>query len=106
MTKSQTFIEGGKTFRLGGEQSMPFHVNIENKGFVGVQIQQVPTNGMITSLGYLQPNEARSFKVDAKTAVYMVNASNRRATLRLKILGGEGLGMRYTETLGMSYKDE
>jgi len=93
---SQTYIEAGKQFVLGGGQPGAFSVDGRNVGPVAVAVQERRANGTLTERGTLAPGQDIHLDLAAGSAALILNPSPRQATVNLTLNGQtSGLGMRY-----------
>jgi hypothetical protein len=92
---STTYIEAGKTFMLGGEQSSAFTAEGRNTGPVPVEVLLSGSDGE-RSVAVAKPGKSFSLEVPARHTALFRNKSERKATLRFELTGKvSGLSMRY-----------
>jgi hypothetical protein len=95
--KSETYIEPGKAFLLGGAQRGAFSVDARNSGSVPVTLF-AEREGRRDSITTLRPGESATADFPAMTMAVMRNQSGTRpATVRLRVTGETSLDMRYRE---------
>jgi len=90
---SDLFIEPGKQFILGGNQSGLFKVVARNKGAVPVTIKEQPRGGKLLSKAILAPGQRATLRFGAGSAAVLQNPSPQQANLDLLITGETGLRM-------------
>ncbi len=94
---SQTFIEAGQQFVLGGQQRGAFRVAAHNTGPVPVSVAERQADGTVQERGRLEPGQRVALAFGAGSAALVRNLGGRRAVLEFRITGSasSGLGMRY-----------
>ena len=90
---SDLFIEPGQQFVLGGNQRGAFKVAARNVGKVAVEVKERPTNGTPFSKATLKPGQQATLRFAAGSAAVLVNATDTKANLDLRITGEAGLNM-------------
>lgn len=96
---SQTLIDPGKTFLLGGEQSAPLRVEGRNVGPVPVEILK-QRDGVTTSVASVQPGDLFSRTFGAQEIVMVHNPSTALQARVAVVLTRDvsRLSMRYQDT--------
>lgn len=94
---SQTFIDAGKQFVLGGEQRGAFRVAAHNVGPVPVSVAERLPDGTVQERGRLEPGQRAELAFGAGSAALVRNLGERQAKLDFRITGNTsfGMGMRY-----------
>ena len=93
---SQTFIEAGKQFVLGGGQRGAFQVAAHNVGPVPVSVAERRPDGAILERGRLEPGQRAELAFEAGSAALVRNLGKQQAQLDFRITGRtSGLGMGY-----------
>jgi hypothetical protein len=94
---SQTVIEGGKQFVLGGGQRGAFRVAAHNVGPVPVSVAERLAGGAVQERGRLEPGQRLTLAFGAGSAALVRNLGERPAVLDFRITGNisSGLGMGY-----------
>ncbi len=95
-TLSQTQIEGGQTFLLGGDQILPVLVEGRNTGPVAVEIL-TEKNGVRTPVLTVEPQQLFSKSFGARETILVRNTSDTRMALVRVQFNRDvtGLQMRY-----------
>jgi hypothetical protein len=93
---SETSIDAGQSFLLGGEQRGPFSAAVKNTGAVPVALF-VESDGARRPVIVLVPNASIEAEFQPREVAVFSNTSNRRAVIKVDIRGGDSrnLGMRY-----------
>lgn len=94
---SQTIIDAGKQFVLGGRQRGAFRVVAHNSGPVPVSIAERQGNGMVQERGRLEPGQRLTLACGAGSAALVRNLGERQTMLDFQITGdtSSGMGMTY-----------
>ena len=95
---SQTVIDAGKQFVLGGSQRGAFRVAAHNVGPVLVSVAERAPNGTLTERGRLEPGGRATLDFGRGAAALVRNLGERQAKLDFKISGDVSFGM------GMGYE--
>jgi hypothetical protein len=96
---SETYIDAGQSFLLGGAQRGPFQATVTNTGGVPVRLL-VEADGVRRSVIVLAPDSTIDAEFRAHETAVFSNASQRRAVITVNIrgTGSRELGMRYDST--------
>lgn len=96
--RAQTYIEGGKTFLLGGEQTKALLVEGRNTGGVAVEVL-AERDGKTRVLQVVKPGSAlRQAFAPGELAKFRNTSKSQRATVQFKMTKDIGkLSMRYSE---------
>ena len=94
---SQTTIEAGKQFVLGGGQRGAFRVAAHNVGPVPVSMAERRADGAVQERGRLEPGQRVVLPFEAGSAALVRNLGERQAVLDFRITGS-------TSSLGMGYE--
>ncbi|TGE08574.1 hypothetical protein [Hymenobacter fodinae] len=92
---SNLFIEPGKQFVLGGSQPGAFKVVAKNVGKVPVEFKERPRGGGIFGRFTLAPGQSATLRYMAGSSALLLNPSNQKANLLLRITGDTNLSMGY-----------
>ncbi|TDN38285.1 hypothetical protein E4631_05995 [Hymenobacter sp. UV11] len=93
---SQTFIDAGKQFVLGGGQRGAFRVAAHNVGPVPVSVAERRADGSLHELGRLEPGQRTELAFAAGSAALVRNLGEHQAVLDFRVTGRtSGLGMGY-----------
>lgn len=92
---SSTEIESKKSFVLGNNEHKLFHIKVKNLSNEPVTLFHEPITGGSHSPQTINSNETIKVKVDKNTALKIVNSSNQKVIVGLKISGDTGLSMGY-----------
>ena len=94
---SQTVIDAGKQFVLGGSQRGAFRVAAHNVGPVPVSVAERHPDGTITERGQLAPDGRATLDFGRGAAALIRNLGERQAKLDFKISGDVSfrMGMGY-----------
>ncbi len=93
---SQTIIDAGKQFVLGGQQRGAFRVAAHNVGPVLVSVAERRADGTVQERGRLEPGQRTELAFAAGSAALVRNLGERQARLDFRITGStSGLGMVY-----------
>lgn len=95
---SQTVIEPGKQFVLGGSQRGSFRVAAHNVGPVAVSVAERGSDGTLTERGRLEPGARATLNFGRGAAALVRNLGQREAKLDFKISGDVSFSM------GMGYE--
>ena len=95
---SQTVIDAGKQFVLGGSQRGAFKVAAHNVGPVPVSVAERAANGTLTERGRLEPGGRATLDFGRGTAALIRNLGEHQAKLDFKISGDVSFSM------GMGYE--
>lgn len=95
---SQTVIDPGKQFVLGGSQRGSFRVAANNVGPVPVSVAERSPDGTLTERGRLEPGARATLDFGRGAAALVRNLGERQAKLAFKISGDVSFGM------GMGYE--
>jgi hypothetical protein len=97
--KSETSIDAGQSFLLGGGQPQRVQAAVKNVGRVPVTllVQQDSTRRTVATL---QPDESVEIELQPREMAIFANASTRRAAVKIDARASNigGLGMRYEAT--------
>ena len=94
---SQTFIDAGKQFVLGGGQRGAFRVAAHNVGPVPVSVAERRADGAVQERGRLEPGQRAVLAFEAGSAALVRNLGERQAVLDFRITGS-------TSNLDMDYE--
>ncbi len=96
---SQTSIDAGQAFLLGGALGGRFSATVKNTGSVLVAVF-VESGGVRRPVVVLAPDAAIEAEFQAREMAVFANTSQARAVLRVDIRGGDSrnVGMRYDTT--------
>lgn len=93
---SQTVIDAGKQFVLGGGQRGAFQVAAHNVGPVPVSVAERRPGGAVQERGRLAPGQRAALVFGAGSTALVRNLGERQARLNFRITGSTaGLGMGY-----------
>jgi hypothetical protein len=92
---SNLFIEPGKQFVLGGSQPGAFKVVAKNVGKVPVEFKERPRGGGIFGRSTLAPGQSATLRYMAGSSALLLNPSNQKANLLLRVTGDTNLSMGY-----------
>ena len=94
---SQTVIDAGKQFVLGGSQRGSFRVAAHNVGPVPVSVAERSPDGTLTERGQLAPGGRATLDFGRGAAALVRNLGERQAKLNFKISGDVSfrMGMGY-----------
>ncbi|MDO7886522.1 hypothetical protein [Hymenobacter cheonanensis] len=93
---SQTLIDPGKQFVLGGGQHGAFRVAAHNVGPVPVSVAERWPTGVVQERGSLEPGQRAELAFGAGSTALVRNLGERQARLAFRITGSTaGLGMGY-----------
>ena len=92
--RSDLTVRPGTQFRLGGNQSGTFTVQLKNTGQVPVTISELPASGPLVVLGTFQPREGQTVRFAAGSAALVDNTSDQAARLTLVVTGDKDLSMK------------
>lgn len=95
---SQTIIDPGKQFVLGGQQRGAFRVAAHNVGPVPVNVAERRPDGTLAERGRLEPGGRATLAFAAGSAALVRNLGERQAKLDFKLSGDVSFGM------GMTYE--
>ncbi|UOQ67833.1 hypothetical protein [Hymenobacter volaticus] len=90
---SDLFIEPGKQFVLGGNQRGAIKVAARNVGKAAVDVKERTAAGPLFSKATLKPGQRATLQFAAGSAAVLVNATDTKANLDLRITGEAGLNM-------------
>jgi hypothetical protein len=102
---SDLFIQPGEQFVLGGGQKGEFKVQAHNKGRVAVKITERFKFGGTEEKGMLKPGGRATLSFGNGSSAIILNSSDQKANLGLKITGTTDLGMR-TQAAESQTKEE
>lgn len=92
---NSTYIEAGKTFMLGGEQTAELEVRGRNAGNVPVEFL-LSANGKERSIATVAPGKRFDARIPANNIALFRNASDRRAVMSFELTREVSrLSMRY-----------
>ncbi|TXI46332.1 MAG: hypothetical protein E6Q50_14865 [Lysobacter sp.] len=92
---NNTYIEAGKTFMLGGEQTAELEVRGRNAGNVPVEFL-LSANGKERSIATVAPGKRFDARIPANNIALFRNASDRRAVMSFELTRDVSrLSMRY-----------
>lgn len=93
---SETSIDAGQAFLLGGSQSGRFSATVKNTGAVPVEVF-VESGGARRPVIVLAPDSSIEAAFEAREMAVFSNPSTSRAVIKVDIRGGDSrnLGMRY-----------
>lgn len=90
-----TYIDGGKTFMLGGEQSAALSVEGRNGGPVPVEVLLM-SKGQEQHIATVAPGKSFALDIPARRTTLFRNGSKRTAVLKFELTQDVGaLSMRY-----------
>ncbi|MEO0042824.1 MAG: hypothetical protein RL329_2272 [Bacteroidota bacterium] len=92
---SVTMIDTAKTFVLGEGQHGVYNATIKNIGIAAVEVFQKEAENAPTSIGVLQPDAEKSYRVGGTTTILFKNIGQRQAQIKIKLLGDKQLSMGY-----------
>ena len=93
---SQTIIDPGKQFVLGGQQRGAFRMAAHNVGPVPVSVAECQADGAVRERGRLEPGQRAELAFAAGSAALVRNLGAQQARLDFRITGStSGLGMGY-----------
>jgi hypothetical protein len=93
---SETYIDAGQSFLLGGNQTSTLRASVRNTGSVPVALL-VQTNAKRRPVIILAPDSTIEAELQPRDLAIFENASTRRATIKVDLrgAGASGLGMSY-----------
>lgn len=92
---NSTYIDAGKTFMLGGEQTAELEVRGRNAGSVPVEFS-LSVDGRERSVATIAPGKRFDARIPAKNIALFRNASGRRAVMSFELTRDVSrLSMRY-----------
>ncbi|TAD98954.1 MAG: hypothetical protein EAZ97_10065, partial [Bacteroidetes bacterium] len=92
---SNTSIQPNENFILGNNKHGSFKVNLKNVSKQELQVYLAPIDGGKHSPQNVKPSQTINVKVDANTALFIVNKSSDTVSVKLKVTGDLGLSMGY-----------
>lgn len=93
---SNTYIEPKQSFLLGNNPHGAFKVKLKNTCNHDLQVVLNPINGGSHSPQTVRAGEKISLSVDKNTALCIINNTNEKGSVALKVTGDLGLSMGYT----------
>ncbi|NML65612.1 hypothetical protein HHL22_10380 [Hymenobacter sp. RP-2-7] len=90
---SQTFIDAGQQFVLGGQQRGAFRVAAHNTGPVPVSVAERQADGKVQERGRLEPGQRVALAFGAGSAALVRNLGERQAVLDFRISGDASVSM-------------
>jgi hypothetical protein len=92
--RSETSIDAGQSFLLGGDQGGAYDATVTNVGSVPVGVF-LETGGVRRRVIELAPDSTIEAVIEPRNMVVFENASRQRAVLKIVAKGARDLGMRY-----------
>jgi hypothetical protein len=93
--RSETSIDAGQSFLLGGDQGGAYDATVRNVGRVPVAVYLETSGGTRRRVIELAPDSTIEAVIEPKNMVVFENASRQRAVLMIVAKGARDLGMRY-----------
>ncbi len=92
---SNTIIKANESFVLGNNRHGSFKVKLRNVSTSNLDVYMAPVDGGIYSRQQVKPDETVSVHVESNTAIVIENATDKTASVDLKVSGDTGLSMGY-----------
>ncbi len=93
--RSTTYIKANEQFQLGNNHHGRFRVKLRNTSAQDIEIYRAPIDGGRHSGQSVKPGEAVGVRVEANTALVIVNPAAAEASVQLTVHGDTGLAMNY-----------
>ena len=93
--RSTTYIKANEQFQLGNNNHGRFRVKLRNTSAQDIEIYRAPITGGRHSGQSVKPGETVGVRVEANTALVIVNPSAQEASVQLTVHGDTGLAMNY-----------
>lgn len=92
---STTYIEPRQSFVLGQGQHGAYTVDLKNQSRHEITIKQIGLDGAVLNSTVVDSRQSLSVAVAKNTTLKIVNASDKKAEVALKLIGDTNLSMGY-----------